>query len=338
MCARTHTHTHMNAYTYTHKHTTNTHTHTHTHRPPQPRNSSKLTFLPRLARTSSIQTQTEFPSRSRSSSHFLPHRILCQAMACFLRCHKKTIITLIIGTFIGVLFSPLSIWVNTYDSIESSSNPLCARSLAPAEAATPSSSHHHDAVAHRPSNRTQSLTPVAQSPLATKHTDTEALAAAAAAAAPAIQFIEVERTVGPPRDPSVRYKELRSELAQRRLLLTGVVTAKKFLDTRALGIHRTWGKELKDIYFFSSKSDDPDMKLPIITLPDINDTQYPPQRKVYHMLKYMHDHFIDDYDFFMRADDDMYVKVDRLTELLQNINPAQDIYMGCPGFGKPHDR
>lgn len=117
-----------------------------------------------------------------------------------------------------------------------------------------------------------------------------------------------------------------------------MVTAKKYLDTRALGIYRTWGKEIKDIYFFSSQADEGGPKLPIITLPGINDTQYPPQRKVYHMLKYMHDHYIDQFDFFMRSDDDVYVKVSELLELLQNTNPAQDIYMGCPGFGKPDDR
>ena len=74
------------------------------------------------------------------------------------------------------------------------------------------------------------------------------------------------------------------------------------------------------------------------TLPGINDTQHPPQRKVYHMLKYMHDHYIDEFDFFMRSDDDVYVKTDQLLELLQSINPAQDIYMGCPGFGRLDDR
>lgn len=56
------------------------------------------------------------------------------------------------------------------------------------------------------------------------------------------------------------------------------------------------------------------------------------------MLKYMYEHHIDNFDFFMRADDDVYVKVDMLMELLKSTNPAQDIYMGCPGFGKPKDR
>ncbi len=151
--------------------------------------------------------------------------------------------------------------------------------------------------------------------------------------------LELDRTINAPSDTQTRRRHLSQELAQRKLLLTGVVTAQKYLDTRALGIWKTWGKELNDLYFFSSQPDETaglDF-LPIITLPGVNDTKYPPQRKVYRMLKYMHDHFIDDFDFFMRSDDDVYVKTDLLLELLQNTNPAQDIYMGCPGFGRPDD-
>ena len=149
---------------------------------------------------------------------------------------------------------------------------------------------------------------------------------------------ELERSITPQSDPNVRYRKLASELAPRKLLFVGVVTAVKYLETRATGIYNTWGSELSDLYFFASQPDDKNLGLPIITLPGINDTQYPPQRKVYHMLKYMHDHYIDEFDFFMRSDDDVYVKTDQLLELLQSINPAQDIYMGCPGFGRPDDR
>lgn len=149
---------------------------------------------------------------------------------------------------------------------------------------------------------------------------------------------ELDKSVQPPSDPNKRRKYLSQELAQRKLLFVGVITAQKFLDTRALGIWKTWGKELSDIYFFASNPDSQGSKLPIITLPGINDTQYPPQRKVYRMLKYMHDHYIDEFDFFMRSDDDVYVKTEQLLELLQKVNPAQDIYMGCPGFGRPNDQ
>ncbi len=155
---------------------------------------------------------------------------------------------------------------------------------------------------------------------------------------PKIHF-EAESSVSAPRDPSIRRKQIKQELVKRGILFTGVLTAKKYLNTRALAIWNTWGKELPDIHFFSSPPDDPILRqqLPIITLPGINDTEYPPQKKVYRMLKYMHDNYINDFDFFMRADDDSYIKTDRLLELLQNTNPAQDIYMGEPGFGRSDD-
>lgn len=153
-----------------------------------------------------------------------------------------------------------------------------------------------------------------------------------------LSHFELQRSIPTSSDPTVRKKHLFQELAVRKLLFVGVITAKKYLDTRALGIWRTWGREVSDLHFFSAQPDSQDLNLPVITLPGINDTQYPPQRKVYRMLKYMHDHFIDEFDFFMRSDDDVYVKTDRLMELLQNINPAQDIYMGCPGFGRPDDQ
>lgn len=145
-------------------------------------------------------------------------------------------------------------------------------------------------------------------------------------------------TVTPPNDPKTRYRYLSDELAHRKLLLVGVVTAKKYIDSRAVAINQTWGRELPDLYYFSSHSDNSSIDLPVITLPGVNDSVYPPQRKVYRMLQYMHDHFIDEYDFFMRSDDDVYVKTDLLLELLSTINPAQEIYMGSPGFGRPDDR
>ena len=145
-------------------------------------------------------------------------------------------------------------------------------------------------------------------------------------------------SVTPKGDPKVRHAKLSDELASRKLLFVGVVTAQKYLDTRAVAINNTWGRGLSDIHYFASSSSAESKHLPIITLPGINDTVYPPQRKVYHMLKYMHDHYIDQYDFFMRSDDDVYVRTDLLDKLLLQTNPAQDLYMGCPGFGKTADR
>ncbi len=238
---------------------------------------------------------------------------LVDAMTIFTRLHGRIIITLFIGISVGVLISPISLWIRYEDRTLCEVDPR----LLPAVPTRyinlgGGGLNESDQVPMQPPQLPDNETILSQK--------------------------ELERVVPPPRSTKVRRRELEQELAPRKLLFVGVVTAKKYLSTRALGIARTWGKDVEDFYFFSSQSDDKDLRLPIITLPGINDTQYPPQRKVYTMLKYMYDHYIDKFDFFMRSDDDVYLKVDQMMELLMNANPAQDLYMGCPGFGRPDDR
>ena len=237
------------------------------------------------------------------------HMLLCR--------QKGKLFSLLIGILVGVLVSPVTYLIHFQDSevAQRQLRPLCRTTLS-----------EGSSLAVTPEEKNQSNFSAVYSPPKYLHNTS------------LLSQQELQHQVKPPHNPSVRLRRLENELTPRRLLFIGVVTAQKYLDTRALGIYRTWGKQIKDLYFFSSQADDNGPKLPIITLPGINDTQYPPQKKVYHMLKYMHDHYIDQFDFFMRSDDDVYVKVDILLELLQNTNPAQDIYMGCPGFGKPDDR
>ena len=157
------------------------------------------------------------------------------------------------------------------------------------------------------------------------------------------QLWPFEQLSAPP-NASLRYRYLSNELAPRRLLLVGVVTAQRYLDTRVRGIYQTWGKEAIQVdvglHFYTGQGPGgaSPTELSIVSLADVEDNQYPPQRKVFAMLRHMYDHHIDTYDFFMRADDDAYVKVDRLLDLLKGVNPAQDIYMGSPGFGREHDQ
>ena len=58
----------------------------------------------------------------------------------------------------------------------------------------------------------------------------------------------------------------------------------------------------------------------VIQLPKVSDSQYPPQRKSFSMLAYYNDHQIENYDWFMRMDDDSVLQWDNLNEFLERDN------------------
>lgn len=67
-------------------------------------------------------------------------------------------------------------------------------------------------------------------------------------------------------------------------------------------------------------------------LPGVDDS-YPPQKKSFMMLKYMHDHYLDKYEWFMRADDDVYIKGDKLEHFLRSLNSSEPLFLGQTGLG-----
>ena len=124
------------------------------------------------------------------------------------------------------------------------------------------------------------------------------------------------------------------------LVFVGVMTASKYLDTRAKAVYETWGKELPGkIAFFSSESsvvpeNCPD--LPLVPLPRVDDT-YPPQKKSFMMLQYMWNYYGDRFEWFLRADDDVYVRTDRLEKLLRSVDSRRAMYIGQAGRGNSEE-
>uniref|UniRef100_A0ABI7WGM2 Hexosyltransferase n=1 Tax=Felis catus TaxID=9685 RepID=A0ABI7WGM2_FELCA len=119
----------------------------------------------------------------------------------------------------------------------------------------------------------------------------------------------------------------------RNFLFVGVMTAQKYLQTRAVAAYRTWSKTIPGkVEFFSSEGSDTSIPIPIVPLRGVDDS-YPPQKKSFMMLKYMHDHYLDKYEWFMRADDDVYIKGDRLENFLRSLNSSEPLFLGQTGLG-----
>ncbi|TSK16125.1 Chondroitin sulfate synthase 3 [Bagarius yarrelli] len=122
----------------------------------------------------------------------------------------------------------------------------------------------------------------------------------------------------------------------KHLLYVGVMTAKKYLDNRAVAAYKTWTPRIPGmVEFFSSQGSDSvplPFSLPVVSLPGVDDS-YPPQKKSFMMLKYMHDHYLDKYEWFMRADDDVYIRGEKLELFLRSLNSSKPLYLGQTGLG-----
>lgn len=94
------------------------------------------------------------------------------------------------------------------------------------------------------------------------------------------------------------------------------MSSQLYLPTRGKAIQTSWLNEVDskvaDVKFFADYTEG----YSTIQLPKVNDSQYPPQRKSFSMLAYYHDHQIENYDWFIRMDDDTVLQWDNLNEFL----------------------
>ncbi len=120
-----------------------------------------------------------------------------------------------------------------------------------------------------------------------------------------------------------------------RLLAIGVVASHSSLRDRVHTVNCTWAEEAKGNlwYFVGDVNVSSELPRDVVALRGVPDDQYPPQGKVFAMLQHFHAHLLRRYKWFMKADNDLYVRVTRLEALLRSLDHRQPIYLGQPGFG-----
>ena len=141
------------------------------------------------------------------------------------------------------------------------------------------------------------------------------------------------------------YFSKKTKVTGKRKIMIAVVTTEKYLLTRAKAIKETWAQDLgpnNRLYFFVGEDcDTSDRKLrhlPIIKVSGVRDNVYPPQEKVFSVLSYVYQHFGEEYKWFIRADDDVYIRVRELETMLDSLDWMEKLYIGHPGYGKNEDR
>ncbi|XP_034943351.1 chondroitin sulfate synthase 1 [Chelonus insularis] len=135
-------------------------------------------------------------------------------------------------------------------------------------------------------------------------------------------------------------QNLNTNISSSSLAFVGVMTAQKYLDSRAKAVWETWGKQVpgKMAFFSSEYSQVPENcpDLPLVALPTVDDG-YPPQKKSFLMLQFMWNNFADKFEWFIRADDDVYIRTDKLEKLLRSIDSSKPMYIGQAGRGNSEE-
>ena len=123
------------------------------------------------------------------------------------------------------------------------------------------------------------------------------------------------------------------------LLLIGVMTSETLFEERACAIARTWASPnyldtnarvifyMEDDHYLMAGGQPKPLECStaaeVVRLRGVKNA-YPPQKKSFMMLRHMHTHFADQFRWFMRADDDLYVNTGTLSHLLASIKSEKD--------------
>uniref|UniRef100_A0A5K3FUQ3 N-acetylgalactosaminide beta-1,3-galactosyltransferase n=1 Tax=Mesocestoides corti TaxID=53468 RepID=A0A5K3FUQ3_MESCO len=115
-----------------------------------------------------------------------------------------------------------------------------------------------------------------------------------------------------------------NELAKKVRVYALILTMPASKHTKALHVKATWARRFNG-YTFISSEDDKD--LPSVRAVPKEGREALWEKTRYAML-YAYKKHLNDFDFFMKADDDTYVIVENLRYLLLNHDPDQPILMG----------
>ena len=101
-------------------------------------------------------------------------------------------------------------------------------------------------------------------------------------------------------------------------------------------VRKTWGSYAQKLIYFSSMKEQrfKEGDAPVVNLSQgVSDHTHQLHPNAYQLLKYMHDNFIDDFGWFMRTSDYVYVRVEHLTNYMAKLDPNREQCFGYPNLG-----
>ncbi|XP_047476333.1 glycoprotein-N-acetylgalactosamine 3-beta-galactosyltransferase 1-like isoform X2 [Penaeus chinensis] len=113
-------------------------------------------------------------------------------------------------------------------------------------------------------------------------------------------------------------------LAKETRILCWILTQPKAHYTKAVHVKNTWGKRCDKLIFMSTKKDE---KLGAVAL-NTSEGYYNLWGKTKAAFRYVYEHHLDEYDWFLKADDDTYTIMENMRYMLCSYDPKYPIYFG----------
>lgn len=126
----------------------------------------------------------------------------------------------------------------------------------------------------------------------------------------------------------IRPRYYSSELGIREKLFVGVMTSQQNIDTLATSFNRTVAHLVNKIKFFINADNVIKSNFILKNIVGFTDTRE--NLRPFHILKYIADNYLNDFDYFLLITDQNYVDSRQLMEKLYKISISFDVYMGRP--------
>ncbi|XP_063985772.1 chondroitin sulfate synthase 2 [Diachasmimorpha longicaudata] len=126
----------------------------------------------------------------------------------------------------------------------------------------------------------------------------------------------------------IRPRYYSTELGIREKLFIAVSTSREHLHTRGVALNKTLAHLVDKIRYFITipEGTKPNVSLPgIVGFTDTRDILKP-----FHIIKYITDNYLEEYDFYFIVNDSSYINGRSLNHLLDKISVSRDVYLGRP--------
>lgn len=130
-----------------------------------------------------------------------------------------------------------------------------------------------------------------------------------------------------PSKSIIRPRYYSSELGIREKLFVGVLSSKDNIKTFATAFNKTTAHLVNRIKFFIN-ADNVKTNYVLKNIVGFTDTRI--NLRPFHVLKYIADNYLDDFDYFLLVPDTAYVDARELKKLVSQISITFDVYMGRP--------